>query len=240
MEWDELLGKRALGQAQAADYAAWAESLLEQGVDSSKVAILAGLALDKYPDSQEVEDYFLQVIKEQQLVLPSPITALKRYAEIVCRRLVAGTISPARGLHTMAAIYGQQEQEELFQPWFYLAEDYDTVKSGEEDCYLFNSGLTADNRDEFVVKTARQFLTLQATGLPTNFSRLGACQDCGQIAEIRYRRAEKRWLPEKLYRFIYNTGPLYEPVCPCCGALFPTPMSDYKGRQHYLKQLGKE
>ena len=232
MNFEQLAGKRTLGIARPKDYGAWAESLLMAGEDSENVAILAGIALEKYPDTHDLEDYFQRSLRDLSLTLPTETNSLQSYAAYLCEQMVLGNLKPEQGLRILQTFYSRSDYEPIFSIWDELDEDIYFVKNGE-DC-IFNDDLTQDNIQEFILKVAKQFIQLLEVQLPPNFYHLCVCKECDHIGESQYERIEKPWIPENFFRSIFGRNPNYQSICSKCGAPFPGNMSDYAARQRYL------
>ena len=108
----------------------------------------------------------------------------------------------------------------------------------DEACF-FNTGLTKDNVDHFIIDAASQFIKLTEIKLPERFFHLGACQQCHFVGEQRQERIDLTWMPEWLYRFIFRRGPTWRAICGQCGQPYPLGMGDYAGRELYLHSIGE-
>src|SRR5262245_61005665 len=97
-----MFGRRALGQLSSEDYTDWAGEMLVLGYDSPSLRILAGL--DKFVSTFEAEDYFLKSVKELDLNLPDPDTAVRAYACEIARRVVDEVIPAQVGVRWLFQI----------------------------------------------------------------------------------------------------------------------------------------
>lgn len=235
MNFNLLMGKRSLGQAYWKDYTQWAEDLLRQNVDSKNVAILASLGLKQSPDSEEIEFYFQKAMDDCDLTLPTERDSLSAYARYICEQVAHGTMAPNEGLDTLQGFYTISGYEPIYSIWDELSEDIWLVNDREEP--IFNTGLTKDNQEEYIMNVAAQFLELLEIDLPDWFFHLFACPACGYIGKSGFERIDKPWLPEKTFKLIYRRDPARRAVCAKCGAPFPKSMGDYEGRTQYLQSL---
>lgn len=233
MNFTNLAGKIALGTAYAEDYTNWTMEMLENGSDSENIAILAGLSFENSPDSEEIKEYFYKSLNDLGLELPTEENSILSYAKYICSEIVAENISPRSGLSILDGLYSKSDYEPIYGIWDELSEDIWLVN--DREACIFNTGLTKENIDQYIVKVAKQFIKLTEVQLPERFFWLTACRKCGHIGEHRLIRMDKPWLPEKLYRLIYKRGPTMKPVCSKCGEEFPLGMGDYVGREQYLK-----
>jgi hypothetical protein len=237
MELNTLVAKRALNTAQTKDFSDWAESLLIQGCASVNVAILAGFGLERLPDTIEVDGYFKKCIAELGLVLPEEQIAIFDYIKLLVCNISKGVIEPRTGLYELLISLDATDNEQLlYRIWDELSEDINSL--GGYDRYLWNTGLSADNVDEFIVLVAQQFMQLSEMELPDDFFHLCACDECGYIGKPQLKRIDLPWLHEKLFRFIYGRSPTFQWICGKCGQAGLKNMFDYAGRKRYLESLG--
>lgn len=227
-----LLAKRALATARVNDFSNWAENLLSQGCDSENVAILAGFC-DCNAGLYEVEAYFKKCVDELGLVLVENRAAIFEYAKNLAFDIDTGILDPRDGLEQLKDFWLVTDNDEpLYRIWDELAEDVCAVESG--DAYLWNTGLSKENVDEFVAKVAKQFLQLSEINLPEHFFALCVCSQCGHIGKPQLKRLDLPWLPEKLFRLIYGKAPVFKWVCGSCVKPDIKNMFDYEGREYYL------
>lgn len=232
MKYENLAGKRALGRACSKDYTNWAESLLYENIESENVAILASMGYERDPDSEEVETYFLKSLKDLSLTLPNEKEGLMRYAKYLCEQIVSGDLEPEEGIGILDSFYLKSDYEAIYSIWYELTEDIWMV-SNRDRC-IFNTGLTAENKKEYIKGVATQFIELLEKNLPDRFFSLCACPKCGYIGESELEVIDKPWMPGQLYRFIYKRGQTKVAICANCKRRFPNRMSDYEGRKQYL------
>lgn len=232
MNFEHLTGKRILGEACPKDYTDWAESILCEGAESENIAILAGIGLDRSPDSDDVETYFNKSIKDLGLILPSVRDGLKGYAKFICEQIILGDIEPETGLKTLETFYSSSDYQAIYSIWDELGEDIWMLRDG--DGCIFNTGLTIYNIDLYIVDVAKQFIEILHTDLPDDFFHLSACPVCGYIGKSELERIEKPWMPELIFRLIYQRGATCQAICAKCQHPFPKNMSDYEGRKQYI------
>jgi len=233
MRFKILTGKIALGAAFPNDYTDWAMAMLDSGSDSENIAILASLGLEKNPDSEEVKNYFYRSLNDLGIELPTQENSILSYAKYICAEIIAGNISPMKGLSVLDGIYSLSDYEPIYSIWDELSEDIWMVNEGE-GCF-FNTSLTKENIDQFIINVAEQFIRLTEIELPQYFFSLTVCQKCGYIGEQEMERIDKPWLHEKIFRMLYKRGPTMNAICSQCGEPFPLGMEDYLGREQYLK-----
>lgn len=234
MKFELLAGKRALGSAYSKDYTGWAESLLYEDIESENVAILASMGYERDPDSEEVEAYFQKSLKDLNLSLPDEKEGLKIYAKTLCEQIVSGDLEPEEGAKVLEAFYSQSDYEAIYSIWDELSEDLWMVN--DRDGCIFNTGLSSENKCEYIKGVAAQFIELLKTKLPDRFFYLCACPECGYIGENALEVIDKPWMPDKIYRFIYKRGQTQRAICANCTRPFPNNMSDYEGRRQYLNK----
>lgn len=234
IELNALVAKRALGIATAEDFSDWAEDLLAQGCDGKNVAILASFGIDRFTDSNEIEEYFKKCVAELGLVLPEERVAILGYAKDLAANICDGILEPEAGLELLKNFWQATDNDEpLYIIWDELAEDINTLDN--YGGYSWNTSLSEDNTDEFIIQVARQFLQLSAIDLPDDFFSLCACSECGYIGKAQLIRLNLSWLSEKIYRFIFRKSPVFKWVCGQCANPNIKNMFDYEGRRLYLE-----
>ncbi len=235
MEFNYLAGKIAVGAAQPKDYSEWAIDMLNNGVESENVAILAGLDMDKHPDLEEIKYYFKQSIIDLKLELPSEEKSFLNYAAHICREIIKGEISPQDGVATLDSLYSKSDYEPIYSIWDELNDDIWSIK--ERETSYFNTGLSANNIDQYITNVASQFIKLISVELPKGFFQLSVCQKCGNIGKHKLERIDLPWIPVKLYRMIFKKGPTHRAICSKCREPFPLNMGDYEARKQYLQNV---
>jgi hypothetical protein len=235
MELNTLIAKRAFGEAQAKDFSDWAENLLIQGCDSENVAILASFGIERFPNLTEVENYFEKCVDELGLVLPEDQIAIHEYAKYLAAIISTGILEPTVGLELLKDFWrlSGDYDEPIYRIWEELADDICTL----DDChfYLWNTGLSKNNRDEFIIQVAKQFIQLCDSELPDDFFHLCVCNECGYIGKPQFKQIDLPWLPEKLFRLIYRKSPTFQWLCGQCAKAGLKNMFDYAGRKQYLE-----
>lgn len=235
MKFETLVGKRAVGKAHVADYSTWAESLLHEGEQPESVAVLAGLGVDKYTDTQELERYFQKAVKELGLSLPAEELAKSWYAVEICRKMVGGDLDLYEGIAVLQAFHEVGDDFSEFKIWDELSEDLWLLEEGGYGC-VFNSELTAGNSEEFILAVAKQFIELCDMRLPKGFYAMSVCDDCGNIG-LSVSECEELSLLSKLLDKIRNRSSVTcRAVCSTCRSVSVRSMSDYKVRELYLNR----
>ncbi|MBT9098191.1 hypothetical protein KFZ76_10805 [Methylovulum psychrotolerans] len=232
MDFTTLLGKRAVGHAQAKDYCDWAEDLLLQSIESESIAILASLGVERSPDIYEVRAYFEKCVAELGWTIPEEKLAILAYAKSLCTQLCDGTLKPRIGLGHLQCFWDFVDDNPLYGIWYDLDEDICWLEQGEQ--YFWNACLAQENSDGFIIKVAKQFLELCELDLPDNFLKLSLCAECGHVGMARQTKREKPWLSVKLFRLIYGRWPRSHRVCSQCAESCLLALSDYEVRQRYL------
>lgn len=101
IETYKALGQIAMVSGGSEYKCAWAMSLLEQGVDTPNLAILATLL--KPINEFEADDYFNRVLKELNIDRPSDEGAIEGYARVLMKEVIDGSLAPEIGA---SMIYG--------------------------------------------------------------------------------------------------------------------------------------
>lgn len=233
LAFEILIAKQALGMADIEDFSDWAESLLHQGCELENVAILASLGVSNDTDLDEAEYYFSQCINDLNLCVPNQQDAIWTYSQELAKAVAAKTLKPSVGLGVLKSFWiATDYTQPLYSLWYDLAVDVYSLNN--QDAYLWNAELYNEDMNEFIIKTAQQFLDLAQQELPENFFDLIACFDCQQIGQLTHKRIELPWLAMPLFRLIYGRNPTLLPICSHCGSDHIKSMRDYQGRALYL------
>lgn len=232
MNFEELVSKRAIGQDEPKDYCTWAEELLYTDVESENIPILASMGYERDPEREDVERYFQKSVKDLKLKIPSDEQGIKLYATIAIEKLFDGKITPFECLTKMENLFALTDYDPKYGIWSYLSEDISMLEY-DGFCY-FNTGLDKSNIGDYIRNVAKQFLEILPMDLPEYFFKLCACKKCGYIGESNAERAEKPWMPERMFRLIYSRYPASKAICAKCGAPYPSSMVDYSARNIYL------
>jgi len=233
MRFATFFGKRALGIALPKDYIDWAESLLYEGIESTNITILAGFGLEKNPDSHEVEIYFQKALADLDLSIPSDKQSLKLYAKSLCQSISSGSLAPESTLSILTQFYLESNYDDIYSIWDGLYDDLEMIKSGKSS--FFNTGLTSQNKKNYIQDVASQFIVLLDDDLPEDFFELKVCHQCGHIGKSDYKTLERPWIPDKIFRYIHKRGQAKQVRCSKCKALRPSTMRDYKARKRYFE-----
>jgi hypothetical protein len=116
MDFKYLAGKIALGIASPKDYAGWAERMLISGSNSQSIAILAGLDVEKFPDTDEIKHYFKQSLIDLKLELPSEEQSILDYAVYICHEIIDGKIPSEDAVSVLNDIYSKSNYEPIYKP----------------------------------------------------------------------------------------------------------------------------
>jgi hypothetical protein len=151
-----IFGRRALGQVSSGDYKDWAGEMLVRGYDSRSLRILAGV--DRFVSTFEAEDYFLRSIKELDLSLPAPDTAIRAYACEIAQQVVDNVIRAQEGVRWLFQICIATDYARDFIIWLELDDALDSLLHGN---YPFTyESATLDNFDEIAKREAANFIAL--------------------------------------------------------------------------------
>ncbi len=91
----KALGQVAMGSGGSEYKCAWALSLLEQGLETPNLAILATLM--KPINEFEADDYFNRVLNELSIERPHDEEAIEGYARVLVKEVVEGFLEPEAG-----------------------------------------------------------------------------------------------------------------------------------------------
>lgn len=234
MDYISLAAKIIMHEVEPKNFTDWAMEVLETGQESESVAILAGLGFERQHETDELKEYFYSGLDELGLDLPANRECLLHYAKSTCLNMIGGKISPRLGASILNGIYLSIDYEPPFAVWDYLESDIDCLD--RVGMPIYNTGITKDNINQYIVFVAEQFLKLLDMELPQNFMDLTACKKCGYVGLDTTVRYEKIWMPKWIFRILYRRRPAVKSICAKCGETSPLWMRDYQGRELYLKK----
>jgi hypothetical protein len=184
---DLLLASIYLLDPDRKQYVDWAINLLQNGVETPDLYILAGLDV---ADQYFIEHYFGRISEELGLIIDRKKEELFHIsASVVAQKVVKGTIDPRKGLNMMENIWIQSIDFEysnvVLNQFVYLAEDISLL--GEHQ--LFYIGLTEENIDEVIVDEMRMFLLEQPKEIK-DVCNLIFCYRCNDFSNSKYKEKD--------------------------------------------------
>nr|WP_159063805.1 hypothetical protein [Thaumasiovibrio occultus] len=151
-----VLGLAALHSDGSDHKVAWALDLLQQGVETPHLAILATLLSPV--NEFEADDYFNRVLSELKVKKPSDDEALEGYAKVLAQDIVDGDLSPESGVRQIYLV-----NVKLNFPGF--LSEY-TALEDEWYCECIN-GWSAHKRRDEIIKVCKA--TLETLNYPDVF-----------------------------------------------------------------------
>jgi len=101
---------------------AWALSLLEGGVESKNLAILA--TLHKLPNEFEVDEYFNKVLAELKIEKPATDDATRGLAKVIAHEVIDGDLAPLDGVEQLQSINSAMGYPEYLSKFVSLADEW--------------------------------------------------------------------------------------------------------------------
>ena len=121
-ETRELLARRYADAATSEELIDWAVSLLEAGVSSKSVAVLAGLT-SLY--TVEIEDYFGRSLRELGWSPPGRDESLLWYARHTARKILDGAVGAREGCAIIYRLVGTFDHPAALSRWSCLQLGHD-------------------------------------------------------------------------------------------------------------------
>ncbi|MGZ9898344.1 hypothetical protein [Shewanella gaetbuli] len=150
------LGLAAMCSGGSEHKISWAMYLLEQGIETENLAILATLL--NPVNEFEAEDYFTRVLSELKIERPCDDDALEGYAKVLATDVVNGVLSPESGASQIYAVNVQLGYPNSFGEY--------TVLEDEWYCECINGWSKQKRRDE-IVKACKE--TIEVLKYPDVF-----------------------------------------------------------------------
>ena len=188
----ELLGWRFFTYFDSKMYVDWAVSLMEVGVESENLSILAGL---DYSDTEERERYFKKTLEDLNIEIPVRDTSLaEKFMVNLSKMVLDGKIAPQLALqHARDISIITEYKIGGWVQFIYLDEDLDYLK--HDGHTLFSNNMKKGCDDEYIKKEFEIWLESHNLGLQ-NITDLMYCTDCGAVMPPVIKKGYK---PSLLY-----------------------------------------
>ena len=141
-----LLAEKYMVLANHEQFADWAVSCLEAGLDTKSIRILASLQKPMFPT--EVVDYFYRSLKELGWNFPEPKDCVIEYARFIAEEILCGKVSPVEGCRQIYKVVLFLEYPPELMSWLYLDEGLEPTAYRE---------LTGAELDAAIIQEARKF-----------------------------------------------------------------------------------
>ena len=173
---DYLFGKRFFTVFDSKDYIDWAVFLIEKGVESENLNILAGL---NYSDTEEREKYFHKTLEDLNIEEPTDkILYAESFMLNLANKVLNNEIEPALGLRMACGVALGTEYDSKYIQFDYLDEDLDYLM--HEGRGLFSNNLSKENMDYYIRNEFELWLKLRNSN-HINITDLAYCENCKSI-----------------------------------------------------------
>jgi hypothetical protein len=143
------LAQSFYGRVSAKDFSDWAIHLLEQGLDSKNIRILASMFnVDIF---LEVEDYFRRSLKDLDWQFPNIEECLLRYAKLIATEIINQSIEPFEGCEIIHKINNALDYPSILGNWVSL------YWAGNE-LYWEGETVIIENLNKQIIQEAERFL----------------------------------------------------------------------------------
>jgi RNase P subunit RPR2 len=174
-----LLAEKNLTYFDSQKYVDWAVVLLENGFDSESLIILAGL--DSYP-TEEKEKYFWESIRELNIKIEKNDSELiEHYANFIVNQVIEDRVNPMVGLSKMLDVVRATDYSSKYIQFELLDEDIDYLNYSQTT--IFNTGLTLDNKEEFVKEEFQLFSEMNRLQIDESLREKSYCLNCNKFGK---------------------------------------------------------
>ncbi len=174
-----ILGERLLTEFDSKKLVDWAVELMKRGFETESIVILAGL---DYETTEVREEYFNQCLTELNFQNDkSNDELIGYYATHIAHEVIKEKIRPTNALSIMQFIVGATDYSSRFIQFYELGEDYSYLKY--DGGSIYNSGLTEENIDGYIIREFELFLELEELNLKESDYKKTLCTICGTHAE---------------------------------------------------------
>jgi hypothetical protein len=220
-----LLAQRLFSYFDSKKLVDWAVMMMEKGCDSDSLIILAGLD----NDSTEVrERYFWQTIDELKLdVNKSDFDLIDHYAIYIAESVVNKMTPPKVGLSIMQEILRTTDYATKYILFCELDEDLDCLKYDSRT--IFNSGLSHENADKFIIKEFDLFLESEKLKIDDAIRESAYCNRCYSIEKPKLKN-KRNFIGQVKYQYW---------VCGNCVSQDILHFRDQRGREIIMRKIKK-
>lgn len=193
--------------------------LLDHGIESENIFILAGLQND--PD-YEIKNYFDTVLNELKIEITEDEEIHLFYAKSIAKQVITKEITIYEAIRKFEDLYYQTDYHPYYQEYVDFTDAIDLLK---ENTYLIE-GLNENNIEAYTIRAFELFLEIHRTNLPKDIFEYYYCQSC--YAKI-YPLQQKKFkiFPYKKY---------IQLACPLCNSNKLTSFCTNNGKEFYLKE----
>ena len=196
-ETEILLAKKLLSNFNSKNYIDWAISVIESGIESESLFILAGLDND---ETEIREKYFRKVIEELKIDINfEDFALLQNYAKFIAEKVINGNLSQSKGLSTMNEIVLKSDYDSRFMQFFELDEDLDCLNYSNNT--IFNSELTKENKEKYIQEEFKLFLEIENLKIDDKIREYSICKKCNHIGKPKLKVKYQLRKPYKYYQW---------------------------------------
>jgi len=135
----------------------WAMSLLEDGVESESLAILA--TLQQFINEFEADQYFSKVLSELSITKPPIEEAIGGFVKVIAQEVINGELDPLEGVAYFDRINSEMDYPKYLSQYVSLADEWYSEHI---------DGLSIEQRRQKIVESCRE--TYHAMQYPSIFS----------------------------------------------------------------------
>lgn len=173
----EILGERVLSQFDSKKLVDWAVNVLALGYESENLIILAGLDFDT---TEVREKYFLKSIEELKIDADkSDEEIIQKYALMIANNAISGKISVDYAFGRMRNIVFASGYDARYISFYEIDEDLDRFRYN--DSVLFNSELTVENQQEYILEELKLFYEMERLDVPLDERRKWYWKRCEKL-----------------------------------------------------------
>ncbi|MFA8433565.1 MAG: hypothetical protein ACEPOZ_03515 [Marinifilaceae bacterium] len=225
-ETNKLLAQRLLSHFDSKKLIDWAIMALQDGFETENLLILAGLDSES---TEEREKYFWLSIDELKLeVNQSDLELIDNYAIYLAESVITKKIAVYDGLSIMQKIVLSSGYSQKYIQFYEIDEDLDYLKYN--NCPLYNSGLTLQNAESYIIKEFKLFLEAEKQQIDDKTRELVYCKKCDQI-KIPKLKTIRNWIGKAKYKTW---------VCNNCNSKDILFFSSQAGKEIILKRIKKQ
>lgn len=192
-----IFAEKILTQFDSKKYIDWAINVMELGYESENLFILAGLDNEL---TQIREEYFWKTIKDLNIsVNKTDAELIQNYAKFIAQKVIDNEIDIDDAFRIMLRICSTTGYEQRYIPFYEIDEDLDYLFY--DNSILFNSGLTKENKTEFIREEFKIFYEMERLNIPLDKRNLWYCKNCNSLIQPKLKTKYQLKKPHKYHTY---------------------------------------
>lgn len=172
-----ILAERLITVFDSKKLVSWAVKVMLLGYESEKLYVLAGL---DFASTEEREKYFFESLEDLNFeVKKNEDKLIEQYAITIAKKAVENVVDLDYAFEKMLKIVSASEYDQKYISFFEIDEDLDCLRYNNS--VLFNSRLTLENAEGFILEEFKIFLDMENLKIPIEERKKSYCENCFKL-----------------------------------------------------------